>query len=564
MDRSEIRDILAKASVPEHSVPFMRAMSEGEPFVIGDYLFFAAADWLVAIGYPLAEEYQPAHFDQAVQAAVTRSAARNCWAVCPALPERLQPHRRSRDSYYILPLEAEIPVRLNRLAERASATLRVEQSTRFTSAHRRLWAEFTVRKPLPANVQELFARTEDVLARVEGLSLINAWDPDGNLAAALLVDEAPARFTAYLLGAHSRVHYTPYAADLLFREMILAARKAGKKFLHLGLGINSGITRFKTKWGGRPAMAYESAEWSEEAGLVSDIGQLALAITAGSGKAMSKREFWESLPQQRPFSMLWEIEKDGRRSWIGGTAHFFCYSFEASLRKLYKKADVVLFEGPLDQASLDSVVEVGRNPGSDSPRVIDHLSAEEIRRLERVVCGPRGFWAWVLGCQWDNPPDVRHLLADTRHWMAFFSLWSSYLARQGWNQSVDMEAWRIAREMGKPIHYLENITAQVATLERIPMPRVVNFLSNCGSWNRYIRRFVRAYLKGDLESLYGTSVEFPTRTEGVINLRDAVFLQKMKPFIESGSAAVFVGSAHMVNLRRMLADEGFRVRRTGC
>jgi hypothetical protein len=50
--------------------------------------------------------------------------------------------------------------------------------------------------------------------------------------------------------------------------------------------------------------------------------------------------------------MLWEIEKNGRTSWIGGTAHFFCYSFENSLRRLFDKVDTVVFEGPLDQESL--------------------------------------------------------------------------------------------------------------------------------------------------------------------------------------------------------------------
>ena len=112
---------------------------------------------------------------------------------------------------------------------------------------------------------------------------------------------------------------------------------------------------------------------------------------------MSKQQFLASLPPQRRFAMLWEIEKDERRSWIGGTAHFFCYSFEYSFRELFERVDTVLFEGPLDQASLDQVAEVGRSPAAGSPRLIDALTEEEIRRLERVVCGPQGFWARLLG-----------------------------------------------------------------------------------------------------------------------------------------------------------------------
>ena len=61
--------------------------------------------------------------------------------------------------------------------------------------------------------------------------------------------------------------------------------------------------------------------------------------------------------------------------------------------------------------------------------------------------------------------------------------------------------------------------------------------------------------------MLGTSIEFPTRTELVIGRRDARFLERMRPFIEAGGCAVFVGSAHMLNLRHMLAEAGFSVRR---
>ena len=561
LNQGEIDGILKKARVPEHSAPFMRAMSGGTLFLMEDYLFIAAEDWLLAIGYPLENDYRPERFDEALRAAVSRTGARDCWAVCPALPDRLKPHGRDRDSYYVLPASSPVPRRLGRLAERASATLTVERSTEFSPAHRRLWAEFTARRPLPANVRELFARTEHVLATVDGLSLLNARDPDGNLAACLLIDQAPARFMTYLLGAHSRTHYTPYASDLLFREMILAAKNSGKEFLHLGLGVNDGIRRFKTKWGGTPGPNYESAEWSEGAGIGRDMSRMVRSMSIMSAEPMSKRQLWDSLPKQRTFRMIWEIEKNGRRSWICGTAHFFCYSFESSFRALFEKADNVLFEGPLDQASLESVSEIGRNPEPGSPRVVDHMSEEEILRLERVVCGPRGFWAGLLNCEYPDPPDVRHLLSETRHWMAFFSLWTGYLKRHGWTESVDMEAWQIAREMGRPVHYMETIPDQVETLESIPIPRITGFLRSCRSWGRYTRRFVRAYLKGDLDGLYGTTVEFPTRTDSVIKRRDELFLESMKPFIERGSTVVFVGSAHMINLRGMLADAGFRVRR---
>ena len=561
MTPSDVNAILEKATVPEHSVAFMAAMSGGEAFRVGPYIFVAAEDWLLAVGYPLENSYTPKGFEQALAEALRRAAARDCWAICPELPERLKAQCSDKDRYYLLTLDGAIPGRLERLAERAATALTVEEGITFTPAHRRLWAEFMGRVALPPNVRELYARTESVLQRSPGLSLLNAWDRDGHLAACLLLDSAPRRFTSYLLGAHSRIHFTPHASDLLFREMIRIARGNGKEFLHLGLGVNDGIRRFKAKWGGVPGLPYEMARWREREGLREGVGDLMRMLAAMPREPMSKREFLAILPPQRTFAMLWEIEKNGRRSWIGGTAHFFCYSFESSFRELFEKVDTVLFEGPLDPASLDQVSAIGRTPGPESPRVAEALTEEDIRRLERVVCGPRGFWARFVGAEHKNPPDVRHLLSDTRHWMAFFSLWTSFLARRGWTQSVDLEAWHLALDMGKAVRGMESIPEQIETLESIPIPRIVNFIRSCRKWPRYIKRNVRAYLKGDVDNMFGTSIEFPTRTELVIHRRDARFLERMRPFIEEGRCAVFVGSAHMINLRGMLAEAGFSVRR---
>jgi len=561
LEPGELRTILEEASVPEHSAPFMGAMSCGEPFLEGPFLFIAAEDWLLAIGYPLGEEYRAEAFEEALSRAHQRTGASHCWAICPDLPERLKPRCCNRDNYYILPADAATPPRLERLAERAAASLEVEQSAVFTAAHRRLWAEFICRKELPPDIRELYARTESVLGAAPGLSLLNAWDRSGNLAASLLLDSAPRRFTSYLLGAHSRIHCTPYASDLLFREMIRRAAQGRKEYLHLGLGVNDGIRRFKTKWGAMPGQTYEMAEWQEDGSMREDARLMMKFLAAMPRESMSKAEFMNSLPKQRRFRMLWEIEKEGRTSWIGGTAHFFCYSFENSLRDLFENVDTVLFEGPLDPASLERVSAAGREPCPQAPRLIDALTEAELLTLERVVCGPRGWLADLFGYRSANPPDVRHFLSKTRPWMAFFSLWTAFLARHDWDQSVDREAWNLAHDMGKAVRTMETIPEQIATMDSIDFERIVRFLRQCPLWKQYTKRFVRAYLKGDLDNLYGTSVEFPSRSEHVIQRRDAIFLERMRPHLDEGRCAVFVGSAHMINLRGMLAEAGFAVRR---
>jgi len=557
----ERKKILENAAVPEHSVVFMSSMSGGEPFLVGPYLFIFAQDWLLAVGYPLEGESSAEGFSRALDKALRRTRAAECWAISPKLPERLLAHRCNCDHYYILSTDSRVPSRLSRLADRAAALLEVEKNKQFTSAHRRLWGEFMGRVVLPPDVRELYARTETVLADVKGLYLLNAWDKDGHLAASLLLDKEPDRFESYLLGAHSREHYTPNASDLLFREMIQEAKRGGKSYLHLGLGVNDGIRRFKVKWGGRPGQTYEMAHWHEKTAFREGVGGLVKMLAAMPREPISKEKFFAGLPRQRRFAMLWEIEKNSRRSWIGGTAHFFSFSFEFSLRKCFEKAESVLFEGPLDPVSLNRVSRAGRELQPQSPRLIDFLNEEEVDDLERAVCGPRGFWADLFGYRAPNPPDIRYYLTHTRHWMAFFSLWTCYLARKGWKQSVDLEAWQLAHDMGKNVCTLETIEEQIETLENMPIQRIIHFLRQCRQWNRYIKHNERAYLKGDIDGMCGTTAEFPTRTERVIQHRDAIFLERMEPFLEKGQSAVMVGTAHLANLLQMLAEAGFSVRK---
>ena len=61
--------------------------------------------------------------------------------------------------------------------------------------------------------------------------------------------------------------------------------------------------------------------------------------------------------------------------------------------------------------------------------------------------------------------------------------------------------------------------------------------------------------------MMGTSTEFPSRTEQIIDSRDQRFRERMRPWLERGNVAVFVGSAHMLNLRWMLKEDGFAVRK---
>lgn len=559
------RDILARAVVPEHSVPFMQAVSGGRVLVLDHFVFYTADDWLMAIAYPLlgGGSYSHARFEAALDEALRQSGATACFAAGPDLPPRLAASVLERDTFYTLPAAASVPPRLRSPVRTAQQRLHLEESRDFGPQHRRLWAEFLSRTALRANVRELYARTPQMLAAPGAdVRLLNAWDRQGRLVACLVLDYSTPRFVSYVIGARSRQYAVPHAGDALFALMLEKAGAAGSEFVQLGLGVNAGITRFKRKWEAEPHLPYVMAQWQERPrsgveGVV--LHGLVHALTERS-EDLSGRQTADRLPDQRPFAMLWELEREGRRSWLCGTAHFFCYSFADAFRRLFRQVDTVLFEGPLDEDSLARVEARGRQPEPGAAVLGSLMTEEEIRRLERVVCGVRGPVARFLNMEWEHMPDVRERLNGTRHWYAFFSLWTSFLERQGWRGSVDLEAWHLARGMGRTIVAMETLEEQLDSLEAVPVPRVLDFFRHCGQWRAYMRRNIVHYLRGELHAMMGTSTEFPTRTEQVIDVRDQRFRQRMLPFIRRGNVAVFVGAAHLLRLRGMLAEDGFTVR----
>lgn len=567
LDKTDLSaNILEKARVPEHSIPLMCAMSGARPFQRGSYLFFADSDWIMAIGYPLEGKYDPEAFSGAVQQAISATGAMTCYAIAPRIPSSWQTPPLESDRFYILSTRAPIPGALRNPIAKARQILTIREDGIFTAGHRRLWAEFIGANGgrMSARVRELYARAPRAITESPSLKLLDAIDPQGNIIASLLLDYAPARFTSYIIGAHSSDHYVPHASDLLFAEMIARARAAGKRYIHLGLGVNDGITRFKRKWGGRPFLAYQMAQWERGAQKKpapdnENIGHsLALALLRQPG--MSARQYLANEPVRKPFAMIWEVEKGGKVSWLCGTAHFFCHSFEPSFRHLFRRVDNVIFEGPLDADFMARVDRAGKTREPGATPLIDLMKQEEIARLERTVLGAQGRIARALGLEKGPKVDVRWLLSAARPWCAFFTLWTAFLERLGWHESVDMEAWRIAENMNKNVIGMETLEEQLESLGSLPVERVLRFFRACGTWKRRAATNMRAYLAGDLEKMMGSSAEFPTRTEHVVGRRDQRFRERMRPWLEAGNAAIFVGSAHLVNLRHMLIEDGFHLR----
>jgi hypothetical protein len=263
LNPADERYALAQAYVPEQIPSLMATISHAAPFLIEDYLGFAKDNWVIFVGYPLGEKFDSAHCDDVVARVLELHRPEFLWFIGPEIPPSLARSCsvRQSDRYLRLDLaQTTIKPSLQREVNQAARTLIVERARTFTPEHQALVDELMGREELPPMIAQLYRAMPDYVSHCETALVLNARDARGNLTAFFVIELAAVQFDTYLLGCHSKKHYTPHASDLLFAEMTAFARERGKISINLGLGVNEGIRRFKMKWGGKPYLNYEFCE----------------------------------------------------------------------------------------------------------------------------------------------------------------------------------------------------------------------------------------------------------------------------------------------------------------
>lgn len=265
LSSNEEEYILKNARVPEHIPALMAGISQADLFLAGPFLGLAKDDWLIFVGYPLEGEFSQESFSLALEKAMALKRPLHTWFIAPEIPASLGPKIKSRESdlYYRLDLRnPHFSNRLLRAAEKAGQDLAVTHSRTFAKEHVALTEEFLQRQELPPRVHQLYLRMKDYLSFSKTSLLLNAWDRQKRLSAYYVLELGAEKFLTYVVGCHSKESYVPHASDFLFHEMIQVARKDQKEYIHLGLGVNEGIARFKKKWGGVPFLKYQFGEIS--------------------------------------------------------------------------------------------------------------------------------------------------------------------------------------------------------------------------------------------------------------------------------------------------------------
>ena len=260
--------------------------------------------------------------------------------------------------------------------------------------------------------------------------------------------------------------------------------------------------------------------------------------------------------------MIWQVQKNGSSSQLVGTAHFFPYSFRHSLRRCLKNARVAIFEGPLDEKNMARVRQAGMDTDS-AYHLFDELDDETIAGITGAlipICRLRNSTQFVHYCKDSLTETVYDLVKGMQPWLAFFTLWSTYLQRIGWKYSVDLEGYSVAQELGIKIVFLESIEEQIKVLQNISHEKIMHFLSQTDLWETLAKDYVKSYLKGDLEKLRLSGMRFPSRHHTIINHRDEVFFERMKAELARGDVIAFLGAPHLKGMSRLLLADGYQVK----
>jgi hypothetical protein len=240
------------AYVPEHIHHYVTAISQTEPFLFGDYLAYAKKDLLIFVGYPFKETFEEKRMKSALEKAIKRFKPESVSLIAPSIPSPLNDciHPPS-DHYYRLDLSAlSISQKLRNMLSRAGRELSVKRSRDFGKEHRKLIEDFLKFHPVDEATRFIFERIGDYLSASPTAWVFDARKGKGELVAFDVAEFKPRNYAIYMFNFNSETFYVPGASDLLLSEVIKQAKTERKKYINLGLGINSGVTFFKKKWGG--------------------------------------------------------------------------------------------------------------------------------------------------------------------------------------------------------------------------------------------------------------------------------------------------------------------------
>lgn len=247
------------AYIPEHIIPYGKTVSGLEPSLMEGYLyFFREGGTLVFIGYRLNQPPSSPGMEAILQKVITSHRPAQVAILAPSIPSAYGPPV-GKDHYYSLDLGGlKIPPKVANMIRRASRGLKVTRGRTVEPDHLGQIRVFCETRTIDPETRAIFQRIPAYLEASPEAAVFTARDREDTLVAFDIADFWPNHYAFYMFNFRSSRHPYPGASDFLLQEIIAEAKLRGKSRINLGLGINAGVTFFKTKWGARLFLPHES------------------------------------------------------------------------------------------------------------------------------------------------------------------------------------------------------------------------------------------------------------------------------------------------------------------
>ncbi len=269
----QLARVTAQADTPEQVIPYVCAVSDLKPRMLGPCVGYVGEGEVVLVGYPLHDPKDTGAMAEAVSLSLRLSGLRRITVIGPARPPQAPESAAvEEDWYYSLPVPASLPgQKLRNLLRRAGRDLTIERGGPWGEEHMALVRRYLDERPLAAGTRHIYTKLPRYLVESSGSLLLSARLADGRLAAFSVGEYAGLRTAFYMFAFRDPQVAPPGTTDLLLSGLLDEAGERGQILMNLGLGVNEGVGFFKRKWGAVPFLPYVQATWETTSPGVSSI-----------------------------------------------------------------------------------------------------------------------------------------------------------------------------------------------------------------------------------------------------------------------------------------------------
>jgi len=260
---------------------------------------------------------------------------------------------------------------------------------------------------------------------------------------------------------------------------------------------------------------------------------------------------------------LWKVEMNGSVAYLAGTCHVLRksdYPLPAEFEKVYRDAEMIVFEACLDKMKDPKTVQVMIQNGlySDGSTLEKHLSGKAYKALKEY-------------CEGVGIPVTS--ISRMKPWMAVLTLLSLELKKIGVSESgVDEHFYKKAVAEGKKIEALESVEKQVEFISLMGKGYEDDFVlysvRDLKQTRAIVSEIISIWKNGDerkLERLFSEQMkkECPELYELILVERNHNWLPAIEGFLDTPEKElVLVGVAHLVGedgLIALLRKRGYRI-----